>query len=203
MNVGELLALGTRARQTLQVKLVAEGVFPQPDGTFFEGAMSRGGRLSDKAPQSFKAFYQAAEILKSEEFIALSEEFEPVADTPKRIKQLDKYRQQLGYSPIQYAIAEDMFEQQQQPDQETDTSSPVTEAEFVPQAQLGQQVQGGFGRAIPTQFSGGAATIETVGTKENPYDTPRTAAEFDRIPIGGLFIGRNGEIRTKRKERNK
>jgi len=42
-----------------------------------------------------------------------------------------------------------------------------------------------------------------VGTKENPYDTPRTAAEFDRIPIGGLFIGRNGEIRTKRKERNK
>ena len=160
MNVGELLALGTRARQTLQVKLVAEGVFPQPDGTFFEGAISRGGRLSDKAPQSFKAFYQAAEILKSEEFVALSEEFEPVADTPKRIKQLDKYRQQLGYSPIQYAIAEDMFEQQQQPDQETDTSSPVTEAEFVPQAQLGQQVQGGFGRPIPTQFSGGAATIE-------------------------------------------
>jgi len=42
-----------------------------------------------------------------------------------------------------------------------------------------------------------------VGTKENPYDTPRTAAEFDRIPIGGLFIGLNGEIRTKRKERNK
>ena len=42
-----------------------------------------------------------------------------------------------------------------------------------------------------------------VGTKENPYDTPRTAAEFDRIPIGGLFIGSNGEIRTKRKERNK
>jgi len=42
-----------------------------------------------------------------------------------------------------------------------------------------------------------------VGTKENPYDTPRTGAEFDRIPIGGLFIGRNGEIRTKRKERNK
>ena len=42
-----------------------------------------------------------------------------------------------------------------------------------------------------------------VGTKENPYDTPRTSDEFDRIPIGGLFIGRNGEIRTKRKERNK
>lgn len=42
-----------------------------------------------------------------------------------------------------------------------------------------------------------------VGTKENPYDTPRTAAEFDRIPIDGLFIGSNGEIRTKRKERNK
>jgi len=42
-----------------------------------------------------------------------------------------------------------------------------------------------------------------VGTKENPYDTPRTSDEFDRIPIGGLFIGRNGEIRTKRKERSK
>ena len=42
-----------------------------------------------------------------------------------------------------------------------------------------------------------------VGTKENPYDTPRTAAEFDRIPVDSLFIGRNGEIRTKRKERNK
>ena len=42
-----------------------------------------------------------------------------------------------------------------------------------------------------------------VGTKENPYDTPRTSEEFDRIPIGGLFIGLNGEIRTKRKERNK
>jgi hypothetical protein len=42
-----------------------------------------------------------------------------------------------------------------------------------------------------------------VGTKEKPYDTPRTGAEFDRIPVGGLFIGRNGEIRTKRKERNK
>jgi len=24
-----------------------------------------------------------------------------------------------------------------------------------------------------------------VGTKENPYDTPRTSDEFDRIPIGG------------------
>ena len=42
-----------------------------------------------------------------------------------------------------------------------------------------------------------------VGTKDNPYDTPRTSEEFDRIPIGGLFIGLNGEIRTKRKERNK
>ena len=42
-----------------------------------------------------------------------------------------------------------------------------------------------------------------VGTKENPYDTPKTSEEFDRIPIGGLFIGLNGEIRTKRKERNK
>ncbi|MAO25237.1 MAG: hypothetical protein CMJ25_31225 [Phycisphaerae bacterium] len=84
------------------------------------------------------------------------------------------------------------------------STDPVAEEpEFVPQAQPGQQVQGGFGRPIPTQFSGGAATIETVGTKENPYDTPRTAAEFDRIPIGGLFIGLNGEIRTKRKERNK
>ena len=84
------------------------------------------------------------------------------------------------------------------------STDPTTEeTEFVPQAQPGQQVQGGFGRPIPTQFSGGAATIETVGTKENPYDTPRTVAEFDRIPIGGLFIGRNGEIRTKRKERNK
>ncbi len=84
------------------------------------------------------------------------------------------------------------------------STDPVAEEpEFVPQAQPGQQVQGGFGRPIPTQFSGGAATIETVGTKENPYDTPRTAAEFDRIPIGGLFIGRNGEIRTKRKERSK
>ena len=54
---------------------------------------------------------------------------------------------------------------------------------------------------IGTRGLGSQAT--EVGTKENPYDIPRTSAEFDRIPVGGLFIGRNGELRTKRKERNK
>ena len=60
-----------------------------------------------------------------------------------------------------------------------DAISPETEAEFVPQAQLGQQVQGGFGRPIPTQFSGGAATIE----QEPVVETTPVADTVETTPV--------------------
>jgi len=60
------------------------------------------------------------------------------------------------------------------------STDPTTEeTEFVPQAQPGQQVQGGFGRPIPTQFSGGAATIE----QEPVVETTPVADTVETTPV--------------------
>ena len=63
---------------------------------------------------------------------------------------------------LEYDIAqEDLAFAQPLPQVNTNVNIPK---EFVPQAQLGQQVQGGFGVPIPTEFSGGykAKTINAV-----------------------------------------
>jgi len=60
----------------------------------------------------------------------------------------------------------------EEPSVDTVGLAPETDAEFVPQAQPGQKVQGGFGRPIPTQFSGGAATIEQEAAVDTVETTP-------------------------------
>ena len=58
-----------------------------------------------------------------------------------------------------------------------------TPKEFVPQAQPGQQVQGGFGVPIPTEFSGGYK-VEAINATPPGYDAGPAGTTVDAVPPG-------------------
>lgn len=155
-----------------------------------------GGSISNTA---YNTFLSSTEVLDSALWKGMVPQLNKVKNIPVRFKQFNDMANKLkvDLDVIPEVIGDD-----------STTVSTIGEA--VKQGDLNRAVDvisqrdANMEVNAPEIGTTGLGSQDTeVGTKENPYDTPRTAAEFDRIPIGGLFIGLNGEIRTKRKERNK
>jgi len=78
------------------------------------------------------------------------------------------------------AIDEDLAFAQPVPQGNNNVNTPK---EFVPQAQPGQQVQGGFGVPIPTEFSGGYK-VEAINATPPGYDAGPAGTTVDAVPPG-------------------